>query len=412
MFSKRGITQSDWIISLAIFLVYLAWFFVVIQPVLNPDTKESLPVDDLKDHFMANASWQINVTPIILWSNITSAKEPIVIDFDLSGNAVNYAVKETYWAIDSSRLFFLAKFPPEESMYTLVHSSSNYTNTDISSNLYAGDAEAKTADITAEFKEGMLDEVTYNSGTKITNVTIYDNGYSIAGNTDDFLSNDIFARYRIRSSLLNSSFYVFDRNNKIYGYLDSGEEKSIDIYLKLKKYDEYYIDGADHGNIDYNVTECDDFNTEFIDFIESGYGAAFVFSDETEIELCHNKELILRISPVVDGRFGYRIVFHEDSVDYKDIKNPYTAVLGIAEQFTGLSGEKMLALRQSNYSYLKHSWRMDNDFNITVSNSTATMLRLGIAPMKNVNVFSKQYYAWMLDKYANQTRETINILMW
>ncbi|MCX6707045.1 MAG: hypothetical protein NT001_02795 [Candidatus Woesearchaeota archaeon] len=412
MFSKRGISQTDWVISLAIFLVYLAWFFVVITPALNPDTKGSLPVDDLKARFMVNASWQVNVTPIFLKSNISSSKEPIILDFNFAGNALNYAVKEAYWVIDSNRLFFLAGFPPEKARYNLVHSSSNYTKPDITSGLYASETEAKTSDMTAEFENGIIKEVRYKDSTKIFNVSIYDEGYPISSGTSDFLSDKILARYRTRSSLLNNSFYVFDGNPGIYGYVDTGKEKSVDIHFKLKKYDEFYINRENSGNIDYNATECDSFNTDFIDFLDSGYGAAFVFGEKTDIEMCHNRELILKIKPVVASSFSYKVIFHDAGADYDDIITPYTAVFGIAEIFDGLSGEKMLDLRSSGYPDLKHGWKMKNDFNITVFNSTATLLRVGTTPMKNVNVYSKMYYVWMLDKYANQTREAINILMW
>lgn len=412
MFSKRGITQSDWIISLAIFMIYLAWFFAVIQPVFSPDTKESLPVDDLKAKFMINASWQVNVTPIIIKSNLSSEKEPIILDFPFAGNAVNYALKETYWVIDHDRLLFLAGFLSSRARYNLVHSSSNYTKPDITSNLYASETGAETSDMSAEFDNGLLDKVRYKDSLKISNISLYYDGYPVPANINDFELFDILAIYRIRAPGLNNSFYVFDDNPKIFCYIDTAEEKAIDVYFRLKKFDRYYVDSAHNGNIHYNVTECDDFDTDFIDFLDSGYAAAFVFSEDTDIEMCHNKELILKISPSVNGEFSYRIVFHNTGDDYDDIIRPYTSVFGIAEQFNGLSGEKMLGLRSDNYSDLKHEWDMSHDFNITVSNSTATLLRIGTVPMKNVNVFSKLYYAWLLDNYANQTRETINILMW
>ena len=412
MVSKRGITQADWIISIAIFILYLAWFFIVITPVLNPVTKESLPADELKDAFMGNASWEVNITPIILRSNITSSSVPIVMDFPFPGNALNYALIGKYRVIDDRRLIFLADFTASPVIYNLVHSSFNYTKPAIQTNMVAGENEAESGNMEVSFDDGIIDDVRYRDALRIVRFSMQVDGNALNTNINGFSSTSISAKYKVRTPSLNNTFYVLENNSMIYGFVDATEEKNVDIDFVLHEYKRYFADSQNQGSITYNVTECDNFETDFIDFTDGDYGLAFIFSDDVSIRMCHDSSLVLNISASADNNLNYRAVFHEASAGMDDLIMPYTAVFGATNIYEGLSGSNMFDLESTNYSVLKSDWNMKHDFNITVYNSTAEFLSIGRPPYRNTEVHSKQYYAWMLNEYADQKRVVINILLW
>ncbi|MBD3313209.1 hypothetical protein GF345_02085 [Candidatus Woesearchaeota archaeon] len=411
MLSKRGITQADWVISIGIFMIYLAWFFIVIQPVLAPDTKESLPIDRLKASFMENASWEINITPIIIHSELDSDGEPVVIDFSY-GEARNYAVKQDYWVIKDSRLMFLADLSGAPLSYELVHSSYNYTKPELSASIKAGEHATETGGMTANFDESLLDSASYANARRIDDVNMEIDGQLISTARNSFSSEGILSRYRITAGGANNTYYLFRGKPRIYNYIDISELKTISLEYNLDEYEEYYVDSQNQGSIVYNVSDCDSFDSDLIDFRGSGHGLAFIFSRETNIRMCHDNTLTLEISEDVDGTFSYMIMFHEQDIRIRDYSEPYSAVLGVERIFEGLSGAKMLALEDRSYSFLKEQWDVDNEFNITVMNSTKTFLRLGRNPYTRSSIHAESYPVWIIDEYNNQTRAVINIMMW
>ncbi len=412
MRAKKGVTQADWVLSIGIFLIYLAWFFVVIQPVVGPQQKETLPADKLKDIFNKNASWEVNVTPIILKSNQSQDNQPVIMDFTFPGDADSYAIKGKYWQIRDGRLFLTASFPSPSIMFEMVHSDSTYTKPSFAGSMDISERTAKSAEMQANFRKSMLDTVRYNDALRVEGFSMEVDGEEINKERNSFYSNSMFAEYKVITPGLNNTFYVFDSSPRVYCYVDASDNRGIDVDIRLHDYGEYYVNSAEHGSIKYNVSECDSFKTDYINFIESGHGLALIFEEPVSLRMCHDKGLVLNISHEVSGTFSYRIDFHDKNAEKEDLKSLYTAAFGATTVMEGLSGSRMIDLEGLNYTFLKSDWGMENDFNITVSTASDTLMEIGASPPRTADVHSLQYYDWMIDEYANQTRASVNLLMW
>ena len=65
--NKRGDSQIDWVISLGIFILYLAWFFLLIRPYMVQEETPNM-VSLVKENFEKDAFWTVEKVPIIATS--------------------------------------------------------------------------------------------------------------------------------------------------------------------------------------------------------------------------------------------------------------------------------------------------------------------------------------------------------
>jgi len=78
---KRGTSQIDWILSLSIFLIYIAWFFAIINPQINSNSNKNSIYVVLMDKFEQEFEHVIEKTPLFLESNITAPYTPIILNY-------------------------------------------------------------------------------------------------------------------------------------------------------------------------------------------------------------------------------------------------------------------------------------------------------------------------------------------
>ncbi|MCX8146878.1 MAG: hypothetical protein N3D84_00205 [Candidatus Woesearchaeota archaeon] len=410
--NKKGLHQVDWVISFGIFIIYLAWFFILAKPVANPETKESLQFDYLLNKLMANASWEVNITPLYVNSSLNEKSLPIIVDFPFEGDVLNYGMKDKYWVIENGRLMFLADFQPSMNVFYLLHSEENYTKPQQISRLYADENSARSSDMVVNFENGLITNAYYKDSPRIKGFSMAVEGSNISTAKTNFSLTKISAGYHIITPSLNNSFYIFENNTKIYCFIDSTREKHISMEYYLDKYFSYYINNQQRGNINYNSTLCDEFEEDFIQFYDDEDAVTFVFGDDVNIEMCHKNNLVLSIEKNIGNSFSYMIIFHKRDENPRRHINPYTAVFGAKDILEGLSQKRLFYLKSANYSELKDEWKIKNNFNITISNVSDTLFTFGSNLPRQSSIFSKQYNVLVLDKEGNQERAIVNILMW
>jgi len=105
--SKKALSQVDWAMSLAIFLMYLAWFFIFVKPMLYPSTNMGVLLDILDDGIEREIFQDISRLKVFV-SHTNNAYEPVIIPFDKDWQESKIAHSADYFVIDDGRMFFLA----------------------------------------------------------------------------------------------------------------------------------------------------------------------------------------------------------------------------------------------------------------------------------------------------------------
>ena len=409
---RKGLVQIDWIISFGIFIVYIVWFFIVSRPIISSASVKTLPVDDIKDLFLENASWTVNQTPMIIKSNISASEMPIVMDFLFAGNEKSYGLKDRYWSIHDNKIFFLATFPAKKQIVTLLHSSENYSKPDLS-NAFAPNKEfVRAGDMEAFFEDSMPSEVRFKESPMIRAFSITADGITFSPEKTVFSSDNILSAYAVQSNRLNNTMYILANNSRIISYL-KGSNIDVRIKIELAKYDGYYIRDSEQAEINYNSSECRSFDTDYINFYDGDRGLTFLFSKAVDVRMCPTAAIDLDIDFSLNTSFRYDIVFHESGSDTRDLKHEYTAEYGMKNVLTGISEHYLYNLKNTNYSILKNQWSRGNEINITVLNATNDELfTVGETPRDYSQVKTLTYYTWVLDSRGNQSRAVLNIMAW
>lgn len=417
MISKKGLTQADWAMSMAIFILYLAWFFIVMMPTFQPETKETMPFDELKEQFEKEASWDINQTPIIIRSNITGENEPIIVSFPYLGNTLQYSVLDKYSIIDEGRLFFLANLQrtgtENRHLYYLLHSTSNYPQPELYSDLRSSDQSASTDRLVVNFDDSIVDQAFYRDAVRILYYSIQVDGSPMSTISTSHSSNKLFSKHKIITPQINHSTYIILNNSRIYNYFNSKTQKHVTVGTRLHNYRNFYISSTKGGSLKYNQSDCDAYTTDYIDLYDDAYGLAFVFDEDVSIEMCHNKNLSITADFDVDSEFGYDIIFHSTETDTTKMTQPYKLIFGAEELLTGLSSEKLFYIENKNYTEIKSRWGYGYEFNITVMNASNNVIfSFGKVLPNYVTTAGENYNYRKLHQNGSIEKVSVQMLSW
>ena len=410
--SKRALVQADWVISFGIFIMYIVWFFIAARPLLDTTDVRALPLDDTKENFLKNASWQINVTPIILKSNQTIQNLPIIMDYPFSGPTTYYGMRDRYWSVYNNKLFFLASFPAKKQMVYWYNSDENYSKPALNGIFVSEEDFTETNDMNAEFENSLPDIVRIDSVRRIRSYNLKADSTPFTPDRTIHYSDSILAAYTAESNKLNHTSYILINNSRVYNYLE-GDDQHVTITMELDRYPRFHIDSLQGGLIDYNDSECNNFETDYINFFDNDEGIAMVFDEDSTVMMCHKNTLDITIEKDLSTDFNYNFIFHDEGGDVSYLKNEYTAEYGLRNTFTGISIRNLNTLETVNYSLAKQQWSNSYDLNISVlSSSNNKLFDIGTDPSSFDDVESRSYYLWSLDKYGNQSRVMLNVLLW
>ena len=417
MRSKKGLTEADWAISMGIFLIYLAWFFLVIRPTFLPETKESLPFGQLKEAFFGIASVDMNRTPLIIRSNVTGLYEPVIADFPFSEDPPHYYMGDTYFSIDEGKLFLITRLSSAPYSNTklvyLYHSTSNYTMPPISSDLVSSEESTSTSDFTAKFDGSLLQDAYFKNRLKIREYSIAVDGKQIDTTKSSHYYNKILSKHKIITPELNHSTYIFLNNPRLYNLLKSTKTKNVMISAELDSYPRFYISPSIGGTLNYNQTGCASYTTDFVDFFDSVDGVAFVFDDDVDLEICHEGVLAVTASFDFSREAEYQIIFHDIQADATRFIEPYALIWGEDESIAGLSDEKLFSLKNKNYTYINSLLGYDYSFEIIITNSTKnTIYTFGKEPPQRVTAGGRTYNTAIIDRYGNQSQASVTFVSW
>jgi hypothetical protein len=403
-FKKRGLSYADWAMSFALFALYLIWFFLFVIPSYTPKEDTKLPIADLKDSFFELNSLQVKQIPLFILSNQTISNEAIIINNPFSGSRDNYYLSSSMFDFDEDKLITVAD---TNSVIYFFNSGYEYPMPLISYNLSANQLNAETDRMIVRFDDSVLEELRYKGERKIKSFDINKNPLR-----SYFDSDSMYAKYKFTASELNHTSYVVGENTKIINFIKPENVVKVNLNLSLYEYEDYYADSDNFGSIDYDSSDCESFESGYIDFYDDN-GISFIFDREVDIEMCHENELEVEFNFDVEEEFRYVIIIHED--DFREtVYYGYTVETGLAEEMTGLSERELINTEDIDYNDLRRTlgFPSNRNFKINVLNVSGADYSYGKTAGERDEVEAEDFGVFMLDEYGNQEGVTLNVQGW
>ncbi|MBI4438654.1 hypothetical protein HY640_01855 [Candidatus Woesearchaeota archaeon] len=419
--SLRAVSHIDWVMSLGIFMMFLAWFFIFIKPLATPSTNMEPILRVASEKITANTTWAVETIPLIIFSNITGTEEPLIVDFPFAWNQTNFAFSDnTSFLLDEGKILFMANITPRKTLI-LVHTDQNYTHTPpYNSDLTATSDAATVRDMRAEFKGGMIKTLTYRERylMQVFNITI--NTLQVEGQNTSESINPLAAKYKMQSTLINHTSYVFPAKTRIYNLIRLNNPlttpQNFSLRTTISNVTDYYSVQAS-GAIDYNGT-CTDIMTNYIDLHDSLAGISFIFKDRQNISLCAtNSTLRMSAYFTLTNDTSYEIMLHEG--DYNATTpyiSPYSETFGATELQQGVSYKLLAELNRTNYTDLKAAWKYpaSRELAFTILNETGGEIYSyqPVNPTETQNIFAKETDTTAIDQYGKRKKVTIRVRAW
>jgi hypothetical protein len=277
----------------------------------------------------------------------------------------------------------------------------------ISYNLSANQLNAETDRMIVRFDDSVLEELRYKGERKIKSFDINKNPLR-----SYFDSDSMYAKYKFTASELNHTSYVVGENTKIINFIKPENVVKVNLNLSLYEYEDYYADSDNFGSIDYDSSDCESFESGYIDFYDDN-GISFIFDREVDIEMCHENELEVEFNFDVEEEFRYVIIIHED--DFREtVYYGYTVETGLAEEMTGLSERELINTEDIDYNDLRRTlgFPSNRNFKINVLNVSGADYSYGKTAGERDEVEAEDFGVFMLDEYGNQEGVTLNVQGW
>ncbi|NQU78435.1 hypothetical protein HQ545_01575 [Candidatus Woesearchaeota archaeon] len=407
--SKKAISHVDWAMSLGIFLLYLAWFFIFVKPLLFPSESMGVLLDIIEDGVENTIFEDLERVRVSVQGD--NEHEPIIIPFshDWQGSISNTAGR---FVIDEGRMFFLANLS-QESNFDIYHPHDALVLS-VPPVVIADEERAVSGVFSAFFKGGLIDRIIYDGVTRITEFSV-----EVDGNLFDgegvFNNMDFMAKYAAEDENTNISSYVYANNHRVDMFFTSrdSEMHSMAIELSTFNYTSYHVNPSAEGDIDYGLrSSCRYYESDIIDLYDSGSSLMLRFSSNATFRLCTNESdaivgIEFDLAPDVDDRLT--IIMGEGSYDSEVLPSP---VVGVTETLRTVSSDKLSNLKNREYGYLKTLLRYPSarDFNITVRGGISASY--GVPVSDSVNVYARRIEGIVIDEYHLPERVSITMSVW
>ena len=405
---KRGVSQMDWVISLAIFLLYIAWFFLFIRPMAVQQGTPNL-ISNIKDKMAEEAYWTVLKYPIFIRSDFNFSKEPVIVDTDFENQFMYYMPNRAFFLL-SGKLFFIGNVYDGTTIENIISSNETYDFYNQQTDLIATQDYAYVQNMQLELENNKIKTAEFD-GPRILSYQLYSNNFLIEYSNSSFVNYKIAAIYPINTQILNATTMVFGYNPRIYTLFDG--HSSVSQKIGLDKYDNYFLSNANHGSL--SPGGCYNGNSEILSLYSGDSVMLFLFSSPADLSFCvSNYSMSLDINFDLGGQLMQKIIFYNgDYADYQKYANPYSASLGVPEPIMGLSFFNMQLLNVTNYQNLKSRWGV-GDFRVTITNLTnnQNIFEFGGTPYDTATVYAEDSRDFILDKYANLYDVKISLQGW
>lgn len=407
---KKGVSQIDWIVSLALFLLYISWFFVFISPQisLNPNSDASL--NFLKNDFYNEFKWSLVKTPLFLSSNY-SGLLPIIVTNNFDSNDIRLN-DNTPFILWNNKIIFLGNMSSNKETYWIIEGSSysqnyNYQGIDAKQN------KISVENMSINLQNSLIRKVKYKNNNRIkdTDFWINDDSVSVISNSlDDY---GFVAIYTANLGNINYSTYIFDKNTEIYNKILTGSNGiyKLKITIDLDNYNSYYSDNLNFGDFSYtNGSSTLNFTHTKITLYGADSLTMFFDSNVSFNFTDYNTSLYLTMTFDVWDDYNYKFVFHEEGNDLQ--KEKVVTQFGVSSEIEGINLDNLI----TNYTYLENKWGVSDFYVLVYENSsekiTAPSFIIGEFNPGKKNVFAETENLKSLNVDGTFKQISVNYRKW
>jgi hypothetical protein len=361
---KKGVSQIDWIISLAIFLLYIVWFFVFITPQINSSYNVDSSLDFLKSFFYEEFKWSLTKTPIFIESNY-SGFLPVIINNTFGSDSLMISEDLDYVAW-KNKVIFLADIPYEKKTYWVL-SGGGYVHNYSYQGIDAENNRVSIENMSINFRNSLLRSAAYINKERIKDASFWINNDAALTSGYSFQDYGFGAFYNSEIGNLNHTSFIFNKNTEIYNLISTGSSSTyrLKILLELDDYNNYYSDNLNFGSFDYsNISKSISYSHDKLTLYGQDYLTIFFDSEATFSFSYYNSSLKAEIEFDVWDDYIYRIVFHKEGYDLQ--KDKVNAKTGVSTEIEGINLESI----STNYEFLKNKWGFENFYILVYENSS------------------------------------------
>ncbi|MEM0231125.1 MAG: hypothetical protein QXT20_02915 [Candidatus Woesearchaeota archaeon] len=242
--AKRGDSHIDVIISLAIFILFLSWFFAFIQPQYASFVGQKTALSTVESALSA-AYWEVQQVPLFIYSN-SSGKMPIVVKFPFGWGEHNMRfLPKRDFALLRGRLFFLGS--PAESPFLLTYSnwSTNKSVTDCG--LYYSDESVTSLNVRADFSGQILKSLQYDGAELVRDFLILLNEEELGFENSSMEDRGFIVLNKFESEESYVLYVFFCNSSAMFIMAGSSSEKNIKLKFAPVNMTHYYINNEFNG---------------------------------------------------------------------------------------------------------------------------------------------------------------------
>jgi hypothetical protein len=418
---KKGVSQLDWIMSLALFLLYIIWFFVLIMPSLSSTFTKDTFLSSLDTDFKEDFSWELNKYPIFIEYNLSPRTRPVI--FNMTTNKTDFKFTDglnyIFW---KGKMIFIANLSSQVTTFFLMEGG-NYSNqTRNFETIDVNDDRVSTENLTVRFDDSMVERIDYLGEEKIAGLTYKLNDITYSPLNATWNDSGFAGIYSSTTQNINISSLVFAYSPEIHNFISTASQDSnytLVINMNLKNYASYFSNNDYYGNFLYsNSTANVNYSFNYITLYSSSDSLSMHFDDDVTFSFTdYNRTLKLKMTIPFRDRYSFTYIFHEGGYGYADYDS-YDVRFGAKETVKGI----YLSNISTNYSYLKEKWKVPagKEFNIQVFSNTTSynylqddpLYEIGSRPAKDKQVIAKSVDGYSLDPDGNYLPIAINYRTW
>ncbi|MBR9691077.1 hypothetical protein GOV08_05330, partial [Candidatus Woesearchaeota archaeon] len=336
---KRGLNQVDWAISLGIFLLYLAWFFIFLKPQLEVSADLKPLSDIVKDKFTDDIVWQVQKYPVFVSSTKTSNNSAVFTSFIPEYGEDKFMLKDDKdYFFSNNNLLTLEDFNNNTQFYWLLESNKTYNHSNKRFDIEISSGKVTTSkQFQAEFENATLKKLSYKNKKKISNITYKINDNSLPISNNSFTNHNILAEYAVNNEPFNFYSRIIAQNSILWFYIEQLDDDTINNFImeiEVEDFDEFFSDNNNYG--DFLSDDCYSYQNDYLKFNDSSQSLNFMLPKDTQIGFCNNgDDIALNITIKIDENKEFFIISDSPSFTEADFTD-YTAVTGIKSEIEGV----------------------------------------------------------------------------
>ncbi|MFA6088270.1 MAG: hypothetical protein WC755_00270 [Candidatus Woesearchaeota archaeon] len=414
-FEKRGSSQVDWIVSLALFLLFLVFTFVVVSPHQKVFVDEKAALTNIKYSFMNDYTQNVDSLPIFIDSKRTGL-EPIIVSLDYPFSNLRLDDNRNFYYYDNE-LIFMEDISKNQTKIKIISSDLNQTShrDEINSKqlrVQNSNVYVDTKQFLANYKNGNLDTITYLNKQRVANFSIYTSDGQKSLMLDTKLINQSVAVVSTqKNNFMTHKEYMFADTSRMYLYTNS----QTPYYLKfnLKNYNEFFIYPASNGTFSYNTTSCMNFTADVFEVSDSSTILTFVM-ESSPISLCMNT---FDLEMTIHNPKHLEMIFSNNPLGSQYVKKDrIDAYTGIITTKSGVSIDRLSNITKKTPNQIRAEYSIPNGMNfqllMTDINYSEKYKYSFAEPQKTSNVFIKRWNEYLIQNNGTTEIVTMGVKVW